>query len=51
VREAADLDFRLVVLADACGDPDPELNGFLMDTLFPRQADIITTSDLDDLVA
>ena len=51
VREAADLDFRLVVLADACGDPDPELNGLLMDTLFPRQADIITTSDLDDLVA
>jgi nicotinamidase-related amidase len=51
VREAADLDFRLVVLADACGDPDPELNEYLMDTLFPRQADVITTSGLDDLVA
>jgi len=51
VREAADLDFRLVVLADACGDPDPELSDYLIDTLFRRQADVITTSELDNLVA
>jgi len=51
VREAADLDFRLVVLADACGDPDPEVQRYLLSSLFPRQADVITTSALGDLVA
>ena len=51
LREAADLDFRLFVLDDACGDPDPEINRYLMDTLFPRQADVITTSGLENLVS
>jgi nicotinamidase-related amidase len=50
VREAADLDFGLVVLADACADPDQELNALLMNTVFPRQAEVITTSALSTLL-
>ena len=51
VREAADLDFGLYILADSCGDADQELNAFLMDTLFPRQGEVITTGDLDKLLS
>ena len=42
VRAAADLDFRLVVLADACGDRDPEVHRVLTEKVFPRQAEVMT---------
>jgi len=45
LRAAADLDFELTVLRDACGDPDPEVHGVLMDKVFPRQADVMTTAE------
>jgi nicotinamidase-related amidase len=41
VREAADKDFELVVLSDACADPDPEVHRVLLEKLFPRQADVL----------
>lgn len=44
VRLAADLDYRLTVLADACGDPDPEVHRVLTEKVFPRQA-VVTTVD------
>ncbi len=44
VRQAADLDYRLTVLADACGDADPEVHRVLIEKVFPRQA-IVTTVD------
>ncbi len=44
VRQAADLDFRLTVLADACGDPDAELHRVLTEKVFPRQA-LVTSAD------
>ena len=44
VRQAADLDFRITVLADACGDPDAEVHRVLMEKVFPRQAPV-TTAD------
>ena len=44
VRQAADLDYRLTVLADACADPDPEVHRVLTDKVFPRQA-LVTTAD------
>jgi nicotinamidase-related amidase len=50
IREAADHDYRLVVLEDACADRDPEVHRVLMEKVFPRQADIITTADLSKLV-
>ena len=44
VRQAADLDYRLVVLADACGDRDPEVHRVLTEKVFPRQA-LVTSVD------
>jgi nicotinamidase-related amidase len=41
LRQAADLDFRLVVLRDACADPDPQVHACLMDKVFPRQAEVV----------
>ena len=44
VRQAADLDYRLTVLADACADPDPEVHRVLTEKVFPRQA-LVTSTD------
>jgi nicotinamidase-related amidase len=44
LRQAADLDYRLTVLSDACADPDPEVHRVLLDKVFPRQA-LVTTAD------
>ncbi|MGA7571317.1 MAG: cysteine hydrolase [Candidatus Aquilonibacter sp.] len=49
VRDAADHDYRLAVLADACGDPQADVHILLMEKVFPRQADIITTAELETL--
>ncbi|MHB1208089.1 MAG: cysteine hydrolase family protein [Acidimicrobiales bacterium] len=38
LRQAADLDFKIVVLADACADTDPEVHELLINKVFPRQA-------------
>jgi nicotinamidase-related amidase len=45
LRQAADLDYRLTVLADGCLDGDPEVHRVLMDKVFPRQAEITTIAD------
>ncbi|MFG2276883.1 cysteine hydrolase family protein [Streptomyces chartreusis] len=44
VREAADRDYRLLVLGDVCADPDPRLHRTLMDAVLPTQADIVDTA-------
>jgi nicotinamidase-related amidase len=44
VREAADKDYRLSVLSDACADPDPEVHNVLLNKVFPRQADVLTVA-------
>lgn len=41
LRAAADLDFELTVLRDACADADPEVHRVLLDKVFPRQAAVI----------
>lgn len=45
LRQAADLDFGLTVLSDACADPDPEVHRVLLEKVFPRQAAVMTTDD------
>jgi len=47
VREAADRDYRLFVLADCCADRDADVHTMLVDKIFVRQADVIDSSDLD----
>ena len=45
LRQAADLDYRLVVLADACLDADAEMHRVLTEKVFPRQADVLTVNE------
>ena len=49
VRDAGDEDYRVYVLSDATADPDPEVHRVLTEKVFPHQADVITTSDLETL--
>jgi len=42
VRQAADLDYRLVVLSDGCLDADPEVHRVLTEKVFIRQAAVTT---------
>ncbi len=43
--QAADLDFDLTVLTDACLDTDPEVRRVLTDKLFPWWADVVTVDE------
>jgi nicotinamidase-related amidase len=45
LRQAADLDYKLVVLRDACADADPEVHRVLLEKVFPRQADVMTVDE------
>jgi nicotinamidase-related amidase len=40
LRQAADLDYQLTVLADGCLDADPEVHRVLLEKVFPRQAEV-----------
>jgi len=48
LREAADKDYRIVVLSDACLDADQEVHRVLVEKVFPRQADVLTVSEWAD---
>ena len=45
VREAADKDYRLTVIADCCADGDEEVHRVLTTKVFPRQADVLTVDE------
>ncbi|HEX4832783.1 MAG TPA: isochorismatase family cysteine hydrolase [Trebonia sp.] len=45
LRQAADLDYGLTVLADACADTDEEVHRVLTEKVFPRQAQVTTTDE------
>jgi nicotinamidase-related amidase len=51
LRQAADLDYRLTVLADGCLDADPEVHRVLTEKVFPRQADVISIADWTESLA
>lgn len=48
LRAAADQDYRLTVLSDACLDVDPEVHRVLMEKVFPRQAHVMTVKAWQD---
>ncbi|HEX4752052.1 MAG TPA: cysteine hydrolase [Solirubrobacterales bacterium] len=50
VRDAHDRDYSLYVLADASADPDAEVHEFLVEKIFPRQAEVIDVADLAGLL-
>jgi nicotinamidase-related amidase len=46
VRDAADRDYRLIVLADCTADPDRTAHDLLMSRIIPRQAEVTTVARL-----
>jgi nicotinamidase-related amidase len=46
--QAADADYRLVVIKDCCADVDLELHNSLLDKLFPKCAQVFTASEFVD---
>jgi nicotinamidase-related amidase len=51
VRDGSDRDYRVLVLADATADPEADVHEFLIERIFPRQADVITVAQLADLLS
>jgi nicotinamidase-related amidase len=45
LREAADKDYRLTVVSDLCADSDAEVHHVLVNKVFPRQADVVTSAE------
>jgi nicotinamidase-related amidase len=45
LRQAADLDYEITVLRDACADSDAEVHRVLLDKVFPRQATVVGTDE------
>lgn len=50
VREAADLDFRLIVIDDCCADHEPDVHELLMTRIFPLQADVLDVEHFESYV-
>jgi nicotinamidase-related amidase len=51
VRWGADINYRLVVVRDACDDLDAEVHRVLTEKIFPRQAMVVTAEEFASLVA
>ena len=51
VRDAHDRDYQVVVLADACADRDPAVHAFLLERIFPSQAQVISGAQLDAILS
>jgi nicotinamidase-related amidase len=45
VLQAADLDYGITVLSDACADPDPDLHETLTNQVFTRRGEVIATAE------
>jgi nicotinamidase-related amidase len=46
VRQAFDLDCRVVVIRDCCADPDAEVHALLLDIVIAKQAAVVTAAEL-----
>lgn len=46
VREAHDLDYRVIVLSDCCADPDVDVHEFLLNHIFKKQASVCSAAQL-----
>jgi nicotinamidase-related amidase len=49
--EAADMDYRLIVIKDCCADLDSDLHACLVDKLFPGRATVLSADDLLNALA
>ncbi len=48
VREAADKDYRQIVLSDSCEDTDAATHQFLLNNILNKQATVLTTREWAD---
>ena len=48
VRQAFDLDYRLVVVRDCCADPNAEVHAMLLDNVIAKQAAVVTAAEFAD---
>jgi nicotinamidase-related amidase len=45
-RYAADADYRLILAEDCCTDRDDEVHRVLTQKIFPRQASVVSSSEI-----
>jgi nicotinamidase-related amidase len=50
LRQAFDLDYRILVASDCCADPDREVHDMLLSRVFPRQATVTSAALLCDAI-
>jgi nicotinamidase-related amidase len=50
IREAADKDYRITVLADCCADRDPEIHRVLTTKIFTRQAEVLFVEEWSSII-
>jgi nicotinamidase-related amidase len=46
LRHAADADYRLIVAGDCCSDRDADVHRVLLEKVFPRQANVVTSVEI-----
>jgi nicotinamidase-related amidase len=51
VRWAADMDYQLVVIRDACADRNEEVHRVLTEKVFPGQATVLSTRDFLEVIS
>jgi nicotinamidase-related amidase len=50
VRQAVDLDYRVIVVSDLVADRDPQVHEVLTTKVFPGQGDVVTAAELGTLL-
>ncbi|HWD69250.1 MAG TPA: cysteine hydrolase [Solirubrobacteraceae bacterium] len=50
VLDAFDRDYRVIVLADVCADPDQEAHRFLLERIFTKRGEVIEADELHALL-
>jgi nicotinamidase-related amidase len=45
VRQAADMDYNVIVISDCCADPDKEIHDALVQKIFLREATVVTAQE------
>jgi nicotinamidase-related amidase len=50
LRQAFDLDYRILVAGDCCADPDREAHDMLLSRVFPKQATVTSAALLCDAI-
>ncbi len=48
--EAADKDYKITVLSNGCADGDAEVHNVFINTVFPRQAEVVTVQEWTDKI-